>query len=66
DPKYYKHSPEKNPQGTATGTLKSVRSTYHVAGGLDLKIGGSVTRFLLILHRHLKQELKIKNLKDFV
>ncbi|MCL9677114.1 MULTISPECIES: SUMF1/EgtB/PvdO family nonheme iron enzyme [Acinetobacter] len=43
DPQYYKHSPEKNPQGPATGTLKSVRSTYQEAGVLDLKIGGSVT-----------------------
>ncbi|KOR14624.1 MULTISPECIES: formylglycine-generating enzyme family protein [Acinetobacter] len=43
DPQYYKHSPEKNPQGPATGTLKSVRSTYQEAGVIDLKIGGSVT-----------------------
>ncbi|GAB3049848.1 hypothetical protein GCM10027155_14610 [Acinetobacter apis] len=27
DPTYYSHSPEKNPQGPATGTLKVVRST---------------------------------------
>ena len=43
DPQYYKNSPEKNPQGPATGTLKSVRSTYQVAGTLDLQISGEVT-----------------------
>ncbi|WP_151978605.1 formylglycine-generating enzyme family protein [Acinetobacter soli] len=43
DPQYYKHSPEKNPQGPATGTLKSVRSTYQVGAAKSLQIGGSVT-----------------------
>ncbi|WP_445115719.1 formylglycine-generating enzyme family protein [Acinetobacter sp. WZC-1] len=43
DPTYYKTSPEHNPQGPATGELKSVRSSFQVAGALDLQIGGSVT-----------------------
>lgn len=43
DPQYYKNSPEKNPQGPTTGTLKSVRSSYQEAGALDLQIGGLVT-----------------------
>ncbi|WP_445115717.1 formylglycine-generating enzyme family protein [Acinetobacter sp. WZC-1] len=43
DPIYYKTSPEQNPQGPASGELKSVRSSYQVAGALDLQIGGSVT-----------------------
>jgi len=43
DPQYYKHSPEKSPQGPAIGTLKSVRSTYQVGAAKSLQIGGSVT-----------------------
>ncbi|EFF81061.1 hypothetical protein HMP0015_3461, partial [Acinetobacter haemolyticus ATCC 19194] len=43
DPNYYKNSPEQNPQGPATGTLKSVRSTYQVGAAQSLQTGGSVT-----------------------
>ncbi|EPR90142.1 hypothetical protein L313_0325 [Acinetobacter haemolyticus CIP 64.3 = MTCC 9819] len=43
DPNYYKNSPEKNPQGPATGTLKSVRSTHQVGAAQSLQIGGGVT-----------------------
>ncbi|MCH7335762.1 SUMF1/EgtB/PvdO family nonheme iron enzyme [Acinetobacter sp. NIPH 2699] len=43
DPNYYKNSPEQNPQGPATGTLKSIRSTYQVGAAQSLQIGGSVT-----------------------
>ncbi|WP_445114935.1 formylglycine-generating enzyme family protein [Acinetobacter sp. WZC-1] len=43
DPTYYKTSPEQNPQGPATGTLKSVRSTRQVGAAQSLQWGGSVT-----------------------
>ncbi|EXB48970.1 formylglycine-generating sulfatase enzyme family protein [Acinetobacter sp. 1000160] len=43
DPQYYKNSPEMNPQGPATGTLKSVRSSYQEGAAQSLKLGGTVT-----------------------
>lgn len=43
DPQYYKNSPEKNPQGSPTGDLKSVRSTYQVGSAQSLQLGGGVT-----------------------
>ncbi|WP_445114938.1 formylglycine-generating enzyme family protein [Acinetobacter sp. WZC-1] len=43
DPTYYKNSPEHNPQGPASGELKSVRSSYQVGAAQSLQWGGSVT-----------------------
>ncbi|EPR87636.1 hypothetical protein L313_0496 [Acinetobacter haemolyticus CIP 64.3 = MTCC 9819] len=43
DPNYYKNSPEQNPQGPTTGTLKSIRSTHQVGAAQSLQTGGSVT-----------------------
>ncbi|WP_109441946.1 formylglycine-generating enzyme family protein [Acinetobacter haemolyticus] len=43
DPNYYKNSPEQNPQGPTTGTLKSIRSTFQVGAAQSLQTGGSVT-----------------------
>ncbi|GAB3049854.1 hypothetical protein GCM10027155_14620 [Acinetobacter apis] len=45
DPTYYSHSPEKNPQGPATGTLKVVRSSAPDDGqGLSMFTGPTVRR----------------------
>jgi formylglycine-generating enzyme required for sulfatase activity len=43
DTQYYKNSPELNPQGPKSGTLKSVRSTRQEGAAQSLAIGGSVT-----------------------
>ncbi|MBP8005615.1 MAG: SUMF1/EgtB/PvdO family nonheme iron enzyme [Acinetobacter sp.] len=43
DPNYYKTSPEQNPKGPETGTLKSVRSTSQEGAAQSLQTGGSVT-----------------------
>ncbi|RZF49370.1 sulfatase, partial [Acinetobacter halotolerans] len=40
DPEYYSKSPEKNPQGPATGTLKVVRSS-EPDDGQNMYIGGN-------------------------
>ena len=43
DDNYYKHSPEHNPQGPKTGSLKTVRSTRQQGSAVGLAIGGEVT-----------------------
>jgi len=48
DSNYYKHSPERNPQGPTTGTLKSVRSSYQEGAAQSLQLGGLVTT----IYRH--------------
>ena len=43
DPHYYKNSPELNPQGPKSGSLKSVRSTHQEGAAQSLAIGGEAT-----------------------
>lgn len=62
DPQYYSHSPEKNPQGPATGTLKVVRSSAPDDGqGLSMFTGSTVRRHAI--HPIANPE-EIKDAKD--
>ncbi|GAB3049842.1 hypothetical protein GCM10027155_14600 [Acinetobacter apis] len=62
DPEYYNHSPEKNPQGPTTGTLKVVRSTPP-SDGQSLKMFNGRTMQRYPMHPIANPE-EIKDAKD--